>query len=132
MAARAFLGIAAAMMLPSTLSLITTTFEGEERLRAFSTWASIFSLGFAVGPIVGGFLLQHGAWQLVFFINLPVIAVALVGTSRYLAESRDPHQNRFDFVGIVLSTIGLFALVYGIIEAGGHGWTAPNVWLPWL
>ncbi len=127
MGARAFLGIAAAMMLPSTLSLITTTFEGEERLRAFSTWASIFSLGFAVGPIVGGFLLQHGSWQLVFLINLPVIAVALFGTSRYLAESRDPHQTRFDFVGIALSTIGLFALVYGIIEAGGHGWTASNV-----
>lgn len=127
MAARAFLGIAAAMVLPSTLSLITTTFEDDERLRAFSVWASIFSLGFAVGPIVGGFLLQHGSWQLVFLINLPVIAVALAGTTRYLAESRDPHQTRFDVVGIVLSAIGLFALVYGIIEAGGYGWAAPNV-----
>ena len=127
MAARAFLGIAAAMMLPSTLSLITTTFVGDERLRAFSTWASIFSLGFAFGPIVGGFLLEHGSWQLVFLINLPVIAVALLGVSRYLAESRDPHQTRFDILGIVLSAIGLFALVYGIIEAGGHGWSDTTV-----
>jgi EmrB/QacA subfamily drug resistance transporter len=127
MAARAFLGIAAAMMLPSTLSLITTTFVDSERLQAFSIWASIFSLGFAFGPIVGGFLLEHGSWQLVFLINLPVIAVALYGISRYLAESRDPHQTRFDFIGIVLSAVGLFSLVYGIIEAGGHGWTEPGV-----
>ncbi len=81
--ARAFLGIAAAMMLPSTLSLITTTFVDEERLRAFSIWASIFSLGFAIGPIIGGFLLQHGSWQLVFFVNLPVIGVALFGVNSF-------------------------------------------------
>lgn len=127
MAARAFLGIAAAMMLPSTLSLVSTTFDGEERLRAFSVWASIFSIGFAFGPIVGGFLLEHGSWQLVFLVNLPVIAVALFGVSRYLAESRDPHQTRFDFLGIVLSSVGLFTLIYGIIEAGAHGWSAGNV-----
>ncbi len=127
MAARAFLGIAAAMMLPSTLSLITTTFEDEERLQAFSIWASIFSLGFAFGPIVGGFLLEHGSWQLVFLINLPVIAVALFGVTRYLAESRDSHQTRFDIIGIVLSSVGLFALIYGIIEAGALGWQEPNV-----
>lgn len=127
LAARAFLGIAAAMILPSTLSLITTMFEDEERLYAFSIWASIFSLGFALGPMVGGFLLEHGSWQLVFLINLPVIAVALAGTARYLVDSRDPHQTRFDVVGIVLSAIGLFTLVYGIIEAGAEGWTQPDV-----
>src|SRR5579859_805077 len=127
LAARAFLGIAAAMILPSTLSLITTTFENEERLQAFSIWASIFSLGFAVGPLVGGFLLEHGSWQLVFLINLPVIAVALAGTTRYLVESRNPDQTRFDIPGILLSTTGLFALVYGIIEAGAQGWTEPGV-----
>src|SRR5579859_2985797 len=127
MAARAFTGIAAAMMLPSTLSLITTTFEDEERLQAFSIWASIFSLGFAVGPIVGGFLLEHGSWQLVFLVNLPVIALGLAGISRFLAESRDEHPSKFDFLGIVLSFVGLFSLIYGIIEAGSFGWTAPNV-----
>jgi len=127
MAARAFTGIGAAMMLPSTLSLITTTFVDDERLQAFSIWASIFSLGFAVGPIVGGFLLEHGSWQLVFFINLPVIAVAFIGASRFLTESRDEHPSRFDFIGIVLSAVGLFSLVYGIISAGGHGWTTPDV-----
>ena len=121
LAARAFLGIAAAMMLPSTLSLITTTFVDEERLRAFSIWASIFSLGFAFGPIVGGFLLEHGSWQLVFLINLPVIAVALIGITRFLAESRDPHQSRIDLPGIALSIVGLFALIYGIIQAGANG-----------
>ncbi|MEP7287786.1 MAG: MFS transporter [Chloroflexota bacterium] len=126
-ASRAFLGIAAAMVLPSTLSIITTTFVGAERLQAFSIWASIFSLGFAVGPIVGGFLLEQGSWQLVFLINLPVIIVALIGSTRYLGESRDHHPLKFDFVGIILSAIGLFTLVYGIIEAGANGWTAPSV-----
>lgn len=120
--ARGFLGIAGAMVLPSTLSIITTTFDGPERLRAFSIWASIFSLGFAVGPIIGGFLLQHGSWQLVFLVNLPVIAVAVIGGYRYLPESRDPHQAKFDFLGIILSAIGLFTLIYAIIEAGARGW----------
>ncbi len=126
-AARAFLGIAAAMVLPSTLSLITTTFEDAERLRAFSIWASIFSLGFAVGPILGGFLLEHGTWHLLFLINLPVIAVALIGSARYLAESKDHHPARFDILGVVLSAVGLFTLVYAIIEAGALGWADPTV-----
>ena len=127
LAARAFLGIAAAMILPSTLSIITTMFVDEERLRAFSIWASIFSLGLAIGPIVGGFLLEQGSWQLVFLVNLPVIGIALLGCAHFLVESRDHNPSRFDLVGIVLSMIGLFTLVYAIIEAGAQGWTAPNV-----
>jgi EmrB/QacA subfamily drug resistance transporter len=125
--ARGFLGIAGAMVLPSTLSIITTTFDGAERLRAFSIWASIFSLGFGIGPIIGGFLLQHGSWHLVFLVNLPVVAIAVIGSYRYLAESRDPHQAKFDILGIILSAIGLFTLIYAIIEAGAHGWGASNV-----
>jgi EmrB/QacA subfamily drug resistance transporter len=126
-AARAFLGLGAAIIMPATLSLITATFPAEERSQAIALWAAVFGLGVGTGPVIGGWLLESYDWNAVFFVNLPVILLALVGGAYYLAESRDEDAPSADWVGVALSIPGLFALVYGIIEAGVKSWTDPQV-----
>ncbi|MCH7481203.1 MAG: MFS transporter, partial [Chloroflexi bacterium] len=126
-AARAFLGFGGAIIMPSTLSIITATFPRDEQPRAIAMWAAIFGLGIGIGPVLGGWLIELYDWNSVFFINLPVVLVAIVGGSTYLMESRDESAPRIDIPGILLSIPGLFLLVYAIIEAGNQGWTAPEV-----
>jgi len=125
--ARMFLGIAGALMMPATLSIISATFPPEERSQAIATWAALFGLGVGIGPIVGGFLVQNFGWHWVFLINLPVILVAVIGGQIYLGETKEPDAPPPDIIGSVLSIVGLFALIYGIIEAGVVGWTETNV-----
>lgn len=125
--ARAFMGIAGALMLPATLSIITATFSAEERPQAIATWASIFGLGVGIGPVLGGFLVQTAGWHSVFLINIPVIVVALIGGQRYLGETQEPNAPPPDIPGALLSIVGLFALVFAIIEAGMLGWSEPLV-----
>jgi EmrB/QacA subfamily drug resistance transporter len=129
LASRAFLGIGGATIMPSTLSIVTATFPDEERSQAIAIWAAIFGLGIGIGPVVGGWLLESYAWNSVFFINLPVVAVALIGDAFFLAESKDEHPPKPDVPGVVLSITGLFALVYGIIQAGHTSWGAQSVWI---
>lgn len=124
---RSFLGIAGALMMPATLSIISATFQAHERPQAIATWASLFGLGVGLGPVIGGFLVQNFGWHSVFLINLPVIAVALIGGQMYLGETKEPNAPPPDIVGSLLSIAGLFALIYGIIEAGVLGWSEPNV-----
>jgi len=126
-ATRAFLGFGGAIIMPSTLSIITATFPREEQPRAIAMWAAIFGLGIGIGPVLGGWLIEILNWNSVFFINLPIVVVAIIGGSSYLMESRDESARRIDFPGIFLSIPGLFALVYAIIEAGNQGWSAPEV-----
>jgi EmrB/QacA subfamily drug resistance transporter len=121
---RAFLGVGGAMIMPSTLSLITATFlDQKERFQAIAIWGAMFGVGSALGPLVGGLLLQFFDWKAVFLINLPVIAIALIGGAFTITESRDTNVRPFDIPGVVLSIVGLFALVYGIIQAGITNWT---------
>ena len=126
-AARAFLGIGGATIMPATLSIITATFPREERSQAIAIWAAIFGLGVGIGPVVGGMLLEHYEWNAVFFVNLPVVVIALIGGAFFLANSKDEHAPKTDFVGVLLSVPGLFALIYGIIEAGQGSWTDTHV-----
>jgi EmrB/QacA subfamily drug resistance transporter len=126
-ASRAFLGLAGAMVMPATLSLVSASFPPMERGQAIGIWVAVFGFGVGLGPVIGGFLIQHFSWNAVFFVNLPVVAVAVIGGAIYLTESKDEHAPRTDIPGVILSIIGLFALVYGIIEAGLHGWTGANV-----
>lgn len=127
-AVRAFLGFAGALLTPATLSLTAATFrDPTERARAIAVCTAIFAFGVGIGPLVGGWLLEHFNWQAVFLINMPVTLIALVGTALTVRDSRDPHAQRPDMPGVALSALGLFALVYGIIEAGTQGWTAPPV-----
>lgn len=125
---RAFLGVGAAMIMPATLSLITATFlDKKERAKAIALWAAVFALGTGIGPFLGGALLIPFTWHAVFLVNLPVVTVALLGGQKFIAESKDEQIKGLDVPGVLLSIAGLFALVYGIIEAGVAGWTATNV-----
>ncbi|MGZ7015286.1 MAG: DHA2 family efflux MFS transporter permease subunit [Acidimicrobiales bacterium] len=125
---RAFMGIGAALIMPATLSLLINVFtEPKERGRAIGIWAAVVGAGSALGPLVGGFLLQHFWWGSVFLINVPVVIFAIVLGRFLLPTSKDPSAPRLDPVGAVLSVIGLVALLWGIIEAPSKGWTDPSV-----
>jgi EmrB/QacA subfamily drug resistance transporter len=127
-AMRALLGIGGAMIMPSTLSLITAMFrDPKERAQAIGIWAAIFGLGVGIGPVLGGWLLEHYAWNSVFFINVPIATIAVIGGHFALDESKNEHAPRPDYPGVLLSIGGLFSLVYAIIEAGQKSWTAANV-----
>jgi EmrB/QacA subfamily drug resistance transporter len=122
-ASRTLMGMGAAFIMPSTLSILTNVFPAGERGRAIGIWAGASGLGIAIGPVTGGWLLEHFWWGSVFLINLPIVAVALA-TGRFLVpESRDPNATPLDPVGAGLSVAGLTALLYAIIEAPSHGWT---------
>jgi EmrB/QacA subfamily drug resistance transporter len=125
---RAFQGIGAAIIMPSTLSILTATFrDPKERAKAIAIWAGVFGLGMGIGPVIAGVLLDHFHWSSVFFINLPVVAIALIGGYLFMEDSRDERAPRPDIPGVLLSIAGLFALVYGIIKAGEESWTAGDV-----
>jgi EmrB/QacA subfamily drug resistance transporter len=124
---RAAMGIGAALIMPATLSIITNTFPATERGRAIGVWAGMAALGVVLGPVVGGWLLEHFWWGSVFLINLPVVAVAVLAGWPLVPESRDPAATPLDPIGAALSVGGLVALVYGIIQAPADGWTNPVI-----
>jgi DHA2 family multidrug resistance protein-like MFS transporter len=125
---RAMMGIGAAIIMPATLSILTATFrDPKERAQAIALWAATFALGMGIGPLIGGWLLEAFSWHAVFYINIPVIAIGLIGGGYYIENSKTEHPRRLDVLGAVLSIAGLFALVYAIIQAGTEGWTATPV-----
>ncbi|MFD6027295.1 MFS transporter [Streptomyces griseoluteus] len=120
--ARALLGVAGATLMPATLALIRNLFhDPRERSLAIGVWGATASAGTAVGPIVGGFLLEHFWWGSVFLINLPVMAVLVLVGIRTLPESRDPNPGPWDLASVLLSLVGMLALVYAVKEAATHG-----------
>jgi EmrB/QacA subfamily drug resistance transporter len=120
---RALMGFAAAFIMPSTLSILTNVFtDATERARAIAIWAGFAGLGIAIGPIAGGWLLEHFWWGSVFLINVPVVIAGAVLAVILVPESFDPARPRIDVVGAALSVVGLVALVWSLIEAPGHGW----------
>jgi EmrB/QacA subfamily drug resistance transporter len=122
-AARSVMGIGAAMVFPSTLSLLTNVFtERQERARAIGLWGAITGVAIALGPIVGGWLLELFDWRSIFFAMAPIAAVAGVLAARYVPTSRDPHAPPTDRAGVALSTAMVGLLVYTIIEAPSYGW----------
>jgi EmrB/QacA subfamily drug resistance transporter len=122
---RAVMGLGAALVMPATLSILTTVFPPEKRAQAIAIWAGFAGAGAAIGPIAGGWLLEHFYWGSVFFLNVPVVLIALIGGRLLVPTSRDPEHATLDFVGAGLSIVGLGALLYGIIEAPTYGWTDP-------
>ncbi|MCQ6554266.1 MFS transporter [Streptomyces sp. C10-9-1] len=120
--ARALLGVAGATLMPSTLALIRNIFhDPRERSIAIGIWGAMASAGAAVGPVVGGFLLEHFWWGSVFLINLPVMAVLVVVGVRLLPESKNPAPGPWDLPSVGLSLVGMVAVVYAIKEAASHG-----------
>jgi DHA2 family multidrug resistance protein-like MFS transporter len=124
--ARAALGVAAATLMPSTLSLIRNMFQDPgQRATAIGVWAMSLSLGGAVGPLVGGLMLEWFWWGSVFLLAVPLILVLLVLAPHVLPESRDPHPDRLDWPSALLSLGAVFGVVYGLKQAALHGATAP-------
>jgi EmrB/QacA subfamily drug resistance transporter len=122
-AARAVMGLGAALIFPATLSLLTNVFtERGERARAIGLWGATTGIGIALGPIVGGWLLERDGWQSVFFALAPIAVLGLVLVSVYVPSSRDPEAPRADRPGLALSTAAMAILIYTIIEAPNHGW----------
>ena len=126
--ARALMGIGGAAVLPASLSIISNVFDPRERARAIGTWAGAVGLAIAVGPIVGGVLLEHFWWGAVFLINVPVVLIGIVAIRAIVPETRDPRPGRIDVPGVLLSIAGLVALVYGIVNAGEHGFDRVTPW----
>ena len=100
---RGIIAIGGALILPATLSIISASFPVKERAQAIAIWAGLFALGSGIGPVIGGFLLQHFAWNSVFLINLPTCAIALIGGAFFLANSKDEHAPAIDIPGVILS-----------------------------
>ena len=122
--ARGVMGLAGAMIMPATLSILTNVFPPKERAKAVGIWAGIVGIGVAVGPVLGGLLLDHFSWHSVFTINLPIVIIALLAAAWLVPRTADPSHASLDPLGGFLSTVGLVALVYAIIEAPVYGWLA--------
>ncbi|WP_344403313.1 MFS transporter [Streptomyces longisporus] len=126
-AARAGMGVGGALLLTTTLAVAMQIFTTEEQPKAIGIWAAVNALGFAAGPLLGGFMLNHFWWGAIFLVNLPVVALGLIAVVALVPESRNPRGDRPDLLGALLSTIGMGALVFAIISGPGHGWTSGRV-----
>jgi EmrB/QacA subfamily drug resistance transporter len=122
--ARAVMGVGAAFVMPSTLSILTNVFPRREQAKAIAIWAGISGSGAALGPLASGLLLESFWWGSVFLVNLPIIAGALIAGYVLVPKSKDATGTPLDPVGALLSVVGLSALVYAIIEAPNHGWAS--------
>ncbi|MDX5962055.1 MFS transporter [Rhodococcus opacus] len=125
-AARAVMGLGAAVLTPIALATLPVLFpDARERAKALSVVIAAMGAGIPLGPLIGGWLLDHYWWGSIFLINVPVAAAALVATALLIPEFRDPDPRPVDVLGAVLATTGLVAAVYGVIEAPTRGWTDP-------
>ncbi|MEY9933590.1 DHA2 family multidrug resistance protein-like MFS transporter [Catenulispora sp. GP43] len=127
---RAVLGVGAALLIPLSMSVLTVLFTPEERPRAMGIWATANMLGIPLGPILGGWLLDHYWWGSVFLINLPVVVIALIAVVWLVPESRAERKPRIDLPGLATSAVGLAAVTYGLIKAGDTGWGSAQALVP--
>jgi EmrB/QacA subfamily drug resistance transporter len=123
--ARALQGVGAALMMPSTLSIISATFSVRERGTAIGIWAGVSAVALAIGPLLGGIITEHISWNWIFFVNIPIGILAVLSAIFVVPESKDTSQEqRLDLPGLLTSAIALFALVFALIEAHRYGWTS--------
>jgi len=125
--ARAAMGLGAAMLMPGTLSIVTTVFPPEERQQAIGIWSGVGGLGFILGPPVAGILLSNFWWGSVMLVNVPLVVLALVASARLVPESRDPERLRLDLIGAALSVVAVAAMVFAFIDAPDRGWLGTPV-----
>jgi EmrB/QacA subfamily drug resistance transporter len=119
--ARAVQGVGGALLVPGSLAIISSSFEGEERGKAIGTWAGLSGVTTALGPILGGFLVENVSWRAAFLINVPLAIVVLLIAYRHVPESRDPDARKLDIPGAALATLGLGGVVYGLISSAATG-----------
>ncbi|WP_209438854.1 MFS transporter [Streptomyces durhamensis] len=126
-AARAGMGIGGALLMTTTLAVAMQIFTPEEQPKSIAIWSAVNALGFAGGPLIGGFVLNHFWWGAIFLINIPVAVLGTVAVVALVPESKNPRGDRPDLLGALLSTLGMASLVYAIISGPVHGWTSPRV-----
>lgn len=130
-AARALQGLAGALLVPGSLAIVASTFEGPERGRAIGTWTAWTGIATVLGPAGGGVLVEALSWRAIFWVNIPLILFTAWLSLRYVRESVDPDADRaIDWVGILLSALGLGGPVYALIQQPTHGWGDPMVYVP--
>ncbi len=127
--ARSVQGVGAALLVPGSLAIISASFDEKSRGQAIGTWSGFTAITTALGPVLGGWLIQHASWRWVFFINAPLAAVVIVITLRHVAESHDSIRERVDWSGALAAALGLGSLVNGFIESESEGWRRPSVLL---
>ncbi|HYF11924.1 MAG TPA: MFS transporter [Actinomycetota bacterium] len=125
--ARGLQGIGAALLMPGTLAIITVTFPPQERARAIGLWAGMSALALALGPTVGGLMVERLGWESVFFLNVPIGVVAFLVATRTVSESVSAEQRSLDLPGLAFGTSSLFLVTYGLIESNQRGWTDPLI-----
>lgn len=126
--ARAIQGLGAAFLVPGSLSIISASFSEKERGRAIGTWSGFTAITTAIGPVLGGWLIEQASWRWVFFINLPVAAAVIVLSLWRVPENRITSQGSVDWIGALIATAGLAGVTYGFIESASLGWGHPSVW----
>jgi EmrB/QacA subfamily drug resistance transporter len=124
---RSVQGMGAALLVPGSLAIISASFDEKIRGQAIGTWSGFTAITSAIGPVLGGWLVEHGSWRWVFFINLPLAAAVIAISLWHIPESRGASSGRVDWLGALLATLGLGGLVYGFIESVNLGWRAPLV-----
>jgi EmrB/QacA subfamily drug resistance transporter len=125
--ARSVQGVGAALLVPGSLAIISTSFDEKSRGRAIGTWSGFTAITTAIGPVLGGWLVEHASWRWVFLINIP-LAAAVIGISLWrIPESRNADARSVDWSGAVLATVGLGGLVSGFVESVNLGWKSPLV-----
>jgi EmrB/QacA subfamily drug resistance transporter len=125
--ARSFQGVGAALLVPGSLAIISAAFDEKNRGRAIGAWSGFTAITTAIGPVLGGWLVQHGSWRWVFFINLPIAAMVIVLSLWQIPENRIASTGRIDWLGALLATVGLGGLVAGFMESVDLGWRNPLV-----
>ncbi len=126
--ARAFQGVGAALLVPGSLAIISASFAERDRGKAIGTWSGATAVTAALGPVLGGWLIDHLSWRAVFFINVPLAAVVVVLAFRHVPESRDVEMHGdLDWQGALLVTLGLGGVVYGLIESSSAAWSRPEI-----
>jgi EmrB/QacA subfamily drug resistance transporter len=125
--ARCVQGIGAAFLVPGSLSIISANFDEKSRGQAIGTWSGFTAITTAVGPVIGGWLIEHASWRWAFFINIPTAIVVIAISLRHIPESRNAGTGHVDWLGAAIATLGLGGVVYGLIESSSLGWGHPLV-----
>ncbi len=126
-AARAVQGVGAAFLVPGSLALISASFDESQRGRAIGTWSGSTAIMTAIGPLLGGWIIEHLSWRWAFFINVPLAIIVIVASLRCVPESRSRERGRIDWLGAIAATFSLTALVFGLIDSSKFGWKNPLV-----